>query len=397
MGANKFDNLKLWLILIFWNLLGILAFFYVAYDFFKNIENINKEYIYGITFFLSGLFLFLIIGYFSKKNIFKDQLEKAHAIHKNYTPRIGGLGIFLSIFIVSLLFYYQQKDILFFIAASTIVFIIGLFEDYTQELPPILRLLMLSIPVMYILVVLNGVVYDLYYVQLYFPIALIFTIFAVIGFINAINIIDGLNGLSSGISLIGFFFIYAAAENTTIETLAAIFFSATLAFFIINITTGKIFLGDGGSYLLGFALGELAVLISNEPYTSAWYPFALLIYPVWEVLFSIIRRKKQGKGIMQADKLHLHTLLYHRLFKYLVKNPVKANSLASISILSVIFVFDLFIYLERENTYILTAYTLVFILFYIAVYKALVHLKVGKLLQKNRKKVFIKTMGEIKS
>ncbi len=376
-------------------LAGLSTLFYLGWFFIKEfeLENIKNVYIYGITFLLSSFFLILIIGYSSKEEIFKDTLEKSHAIHKKHTPRIGGLGIFLSIFIVSLLFFYQQKDILFFIAAATIVFIIGLFEDYTQELPPILRLIMLSIPVMYILVVLNGIIYDLYYVQLYFPIALIFTIFAVIGFINAINIIDGLNGLSSGVSLIGFLFIYAAAQNPTIENLSAIFFFATLAFFIINITTGKIFLGDGGSYLLGFSLGELAVLLSNEPYTSAWYPFALLIYPVWEVLFSIIRRKKQGKGIMQADKLHLHTLLYHRVFKYLIKNPVKANSFTSLTILSVIFVFDLFVYLERDNTYILTAYTLIFILLYTSVYKTILNLKLGKIFSKNRKKTYIKAVG----
>ena len=394
MNAKNFYNLKKLLILT-----GLITFFSLSWMFVKqfNLGSLGNEFIYGITFFLSGFFLFLIIGYFSKERLFTDLIEKSHAIHTNVTPRIGGLGIFLSIFIVSLLFFYHQKEILFFIAASTIVFIIGLFEDYTQELPPILRLIMLSIPVMYILVVLNGIVYDLYYVQLYFPIALIFTIFAVIGFINAINIIDGLNGLSSGIALIGFLFIYAAAQNSTIENLSALFFFATLAFFIINITTGKIFLGDGGSYLLGFSLGELAVLLSNEPYASAWYPFALLIYPVWEVLFSILRRKKQGKGIMQADKLHLHTLLYYRVFRYLVKNPVKANSLASLSILSVIFVFDLFVYLERDNTYILTAYTLAFILSYIFVYKSILHFKLGKLFLKHKKKTYVKTMGEMES
>ncbi len=390
MSAKKFYSLKISGILA-----GLILLFTIGYLSYKKEKiELPEEYVYILSFFLSGIFVIFIISYFSDKELFKDPSSKFHSIHRKVIPRIGGLAIFLSVFLTSLMFFHHQKDILFFIAASTIVFVVGLFEDYTQELPPVIRLIIMAIPVMYILVVLNGIIYDLYYIQLYFPVALIFTVFAVIGFINAINIIDGLNGLSSGVSLIGFLFIYLAAQNHTIETVSALFFFSTLAFFIINLTTGKIFLGDGGSYLLGFSLGEVAVLISNEPYTSAWYPFALLIYPVWEVLFSIIRRKKQGKGIMYADKLHLHTLLYYRVFKHIYKNQVKANSMASISILTVIFLFDLLVYMVRENEYLLTLYTLAFILLYIFVYRELVHFKFGKFIHHIRHK-FLQP-GEIK-
>jgi UDP-N-acetylmuramyl pentapeptide phosphotransferase/UDP-N-acetylglucosamine-1-phosphate transferase len=358
----------------------------------------NEKIAYILSFFLSGILVFTILKYISPDKNFGDSKEKKHAIHVYQIPRIGGLAIFLSVFLVSVFFFNDNREILFFLASATIVFIIGLFEDYTQELPPILRLIMMSIPVMYILIVLNGVVYDIYYVKLFFPIALIFTIVSVIGFINAVNIIDGLNGLSSGIAILGFSFFLLSAQNPNIELLSGIFLFSTLAFFIINITTGKIFLGDGGSYLLGFALGELAVLISNEPYLSPWFPFALLIYPVWEVLFSIIRRKKQGKGIMEADKLHLHTLIYYRYFKKLIKNPVKANSLASLTILIVIGILDFIVFTIRENIYLLTVYTLLFIGLYTYIYSSIVHFKLGKIFayKKENRKTTFKTLGEMK-
>ncbi|NPA54539.1 MAG: undecaprenyl/decaprenyl-phosphate alpha-N-acetylglucosaminyl 1-phosphate transferase [Aquificae bacterium] len=379
MKAKKITSLKK---LIFWGLFltGVSIVFYSGRAFE---EYFTSKYFYFLTsFLLSGSIIFLILRLISSTETFGDKTEKKHAIHTDHIPRIGGLAIFLSIFLTSVFFFSENKEIIFFILSSTIIFIIGLFEDYTQQLPPVLRLIMMSVPVIYILISLNGIIYDIYYVKLIFPIAVVFTIISVIGFINAINIIDGLNGLASGIALLGFLFFYLATENPTIEILTGIFFFATLAFFLVNITTGKIFLGDGGSYLLGFSLAEIAIFISNEPYLSPWFPFALLIYPVWEVLFSMLRRRKKGKSVMDADKLHLHTLLYRRYFRKLIKNPLKANSLTSLTILTVIGVLDIFVYSIRENVYLLTIYTLFFIIFYTYIYHLIVHFKLGKFINK---------------
>ena len=386
--------------------LSLSILLYISVYFLKDVKYIyNNVYIkFILTFLLSVSFVAFIKEKFLKNRIFIDRKTKEHAIHTDSIPRLGGLGIFLAVFLVSILYFYNDKTVLSFVLSALFILIVGLFEDYTQNIPPVFRLTLLSIPVIYVILVLNGVVFDVYYFELYFPIAFVITVFGVIGVINAINIIDGLNGLASGISLLGFlfFFLSVHGQNDSLSVLSGLFFFATLGFFLINITTGKIFLGDGGSYLLGFALSEISVLISNETSLSPWFPVALFIYPIWEVLFSIIRRKKQGKNAMQADKLHLHTLLYLRVFKKHINDPVKANSSAALSILFVLFVLDFLVFEIRENANLLVLYILSFVSIYSVFYRMLVSFKIGKffaylLIKREEKQQVLKPAGEIKS
>jgi len=90
---------------------------------------------------------------------------------------------------------------------------------------------------------------------------------------------------------------------------------ALLGFLVWNYPGGRIFLGDGGAYLLGFWLAELSVLlIARNPEVSPWLPFVLLAYPIFETFFSIYRRKiLRGESPGQPDALHLHQLIYLRL------------------------------------------------------------------------------------
>src|SRR5258707_10042434 len=90
---------------------------------------------------------------------------------------------------------------------------------------------------------------------------------------------------------------------------------AGLEFMAWNYPKGKIFLGDGGAYLLGFWLAELAVLlVARNPDVSPWFPLLLLVYPIFETLFSIYRRCfLHGRSSGDADALHFHQLIYKRL------------------------------------------------------------------------------------
>jgi UDP-N-acetylmuramyl pentapeptide phosphotransferase/UDP-N-acetylglucosamine-1-phosphate transferase len=74
-------------------------------------------------------------------------------------------------------------------------------------------------------------------------------------------------------------------------------------------------MGDGGAYLLGFWLGELAVLlVVRNPDVSPWFPLMLLAYPITDTLFSIYRRHIiRGHSAGDADTMHLHQLIFGRL------------------------------------------------------------------------------------
>src|SRR5258708_38722627 len=90
---------------------------------------------------------------------------------------------------------------------------------------------------------------------------------------------------------------------------------ALLGFLAWNYAKGKIFLGDGGAYLLGFWLAELSgLLVVRHPEVSPWFPMLLLVYPIFEALFSMYRRRvMQGQSPAQPDRMHLHQVIYTRL------------------------------------------------------------------------------------
>jgi len=116
-----------------------------------------------------------------------------------------------------------------------------------------------------------------------------------------------------------------------VAMLAVLGIGANLGFLAVNYPSGKLFLGDGGAYFLGFWVSEMAVLLVRNPQVSAWQVLAICAYPVIEVLFSIYRRRMiQNVSPGAPDALHLHTLVYRRLvFKHVSKSqarPWKRNA-----------------------------------------------------------------------
>ena len=148
--------------------------------------------------------------------------------------------------------------------------------------------------------------------------AIAFTAFAVGGIANAINIIDGYNGLAGGYAVIvlaGLAWVAGQVGDPVVLTASLAMLGALLGFLVWNYPGGRIFMGDGGAYLLGFWLGELAVLlVVRNPDVSPWFPLMLLAYPITETLFSIYRRHIiRGHSAGDADAMHLHQLIFSRL------------------------------------------------------------------------------------
>jgi UDP-N-acetylmuramyl pentapeptide phosphotransferase/UDP-N-acetylglucosamine-1-phosphate transferase len=103
--------------------------------------------------------------------------------------------------------------------------------------------------------------------------------------------------------------------DAVVLALGALGIGATLGFLAVNYPQGRLFLGDGGAYFLGFWVSEMAVLLLvRNPSVNAWQVLAICAYPVIEVLFSMYRRKVIQKVSPGApDALHLHTLVFRRL------------------------------------------------------------------------------------
>ena len=97
-------------------------------------------------------------------------------------------------------------------------------------------------------------------------------------------------------------------------TTAMAMIGSLLGFLVWNYPKGKIFLGDGGAYLLGFWLGELSVLlVVRHPQVSPWFPLLLLVFPIFETIFSMYRRRTLGLSPGQPDRFHMHQVLYASL------------------------------------------------------------------------------------
>jgi UDP-N-acetylmuramyl pentapeptide phosphotransferase/UDP-N-acetylglucosamine-1-phosphate transferase len=109
-----------------------------------------------------------------------------------------------------------------------------------------------------------------------------------------LNIIDGMNGLAGMIATlmaVSLALVALQVQDTPIFLIATALASAALGFLVWNFPFGRVFLGDGGAYFLGFMLAELAVqLVVRNPSVSPFYALAVLFYPVFETLFSIWRR-----------------------------------------------------------------------------------------------------------
>ena len=222
----------------------------------------------------------------------------------------------------------DHKSLLWSLALSgTPAFIFGLTEDLTKRVSVRTRLLatMACAIVGYFLTGHSITVVNipgLDWLLSFTVISVAFTAVAVGGIANAFNIIDGMNGLSSGtcIIVLGTFALMgnAAGDLELVQT-CLILAGAALGFMALNWPLGKIFLGDGGAYFLGFCVAWSAVLLlARHPEISAWAALLVCGFPFLEVLFSVYRRWRRRQKIGAPDCLHLHSLVKRRLVRRLL-------------------------------------------------------------------------------
>lgn len=145
------------------------------------------------------------------------------------------------------------------------------------------------------------------------------TLLWIVGFTNVINLIDGLDGLAAGVCAIAAtsFLILAAGMNTPIAgVFAAALVGSTLGFLRYNFHPASIIMGDSGAMFLGFALGtmSLAGVMKSVAAVTLIVPLLIIGVPVFDTASAIIRRKRHGRPIQEADNGHIHHRLLYRGF-----------------------------------------------------------------------------------
>ncbi len=277
-----------------------------------------------------------------------SDMDKPQASHTRVTPRVGGLAVLAGTLAGLLVLGPSNMTLTWlwpalFLAALP-VFVAGLLEDITKDIGASKRLLAAFGSAAIAWWLLGGVtrvgIQPVDWLLSYWPVSLLFTMVAVGGCTHALNIVDGMNGLAGMIATLMAISIAVVAiqvGDLPIFMISAALASATLGFLVWNFPFGRVFLGDGGAYFLGFMLAELAVLlVVRNPSVSPFYALAVLFYPVFETAFSIWRRRfKRGMPVAQPDALHLHQLVFRRLVRATFsKNrrhaiPALCNALAS--------------------------------------------------------------------
>ena len=250
---------------------------------------------------------------------FTDGVQKFHTAP---TPRIGGIPIVLGLIVAwgkaPTDIQAMLTPILF---AGMPAFIFGVAEDITKRVGVMQRLLatMASGLLAWWITDYSLSRVDIWGVDWFMKytlVSVIFTAFAVGGVANAINIIDGFNGLASTMStlaFIGYAMIAWQVGDHSLSGVALVCAACVWGFFWVNWPFGKIFLGDGGSYFIGFALAWVAVLlIERNPGVSAFAALLVCVHPVTEVLFSIFRRRIKKLHPGHPDRLHFHSLVKQR-------------------------------------------------------------------------------------
>jgi UDP-N-acetylmuramyl pentapeptide phosphotransferase/UDP-N-acetylglucosamine-1-phosphate transferase len=202
----------------------------------------------------------------------------------------------------------------------------GLAEDITRRVTPARRLVCTAASAVLAWVVLDASILRTAIPGLDWLVsipagAFALTVFAVVGVANAVNIIDGFNGLASMcvlLMLIGLAYVGFAADDPLVAWLALAGVGAVMGFFVWNFPAGLVFLGDGGAYFLGFYLAELAILLLvRNSEVSPLFPLLLCIYPVFETVFSMYRRRViSERPVGLPDGAHLHSLIYRRLLRW---------------------------------------------------------------------------------
>jgi UDP-N-acetylmuramyl pentapeptide phosphotransferase/UDP-N-acetylglucosamine-1-phosphate transferase len=332
----------------------------------------------GISLIFNGLVAYLWhIKFYSKIGL--KAYQAIQRIHLNETPRLGGF-----IFILTLLGFLTQcqlgegASILKLILISLIpCLLVALKEDLFHNVHPAIRLLSILLVGWLFRASYTGPLPNMTEVPFVGKLFLLqggvslFYILSMVTVANGMNLIDGVNGLCGAIALTILSALLFLSYKTGDTLMLPLVFSTILLFIpfmLFNFPFGKIFLGDLGAYSLGLILSMLTIIFfGRHPEISPYAAVLMLIYPVTEIVFTILRRLGHRAFVFRPDTLHLHL----KIFYFLRSQPAykKIANVLVMPILSSLWIFPLLSlsWVYQKPFFILLAIVL-FVVLYVTLY-----------------------------
>ena len=249
--------------------------------------------------------------------------------HTAAIPLVGGLAIFMSLLLTAYVTGLSPA-IAFFLIALSMVIAIGFWDD-VREIPPrvkfVIQILASAIMIWGAGVELRSVGDLLGWKPIGLWIFVVpMTVFAIVGVVNAVNMLDGVDGLAGSIALVAFawFAAVAAVSGLLVQFGTAVIFCGAIAgFLLFNLRFpwqphARAFLGDAGSLMMGFALGWLAIDLTQgndrlfPPIAAIW----IVLLPLADCVSLMTRRIAARTSPFKADRHHIHHYLQARGFTH---------------------------------------------------------------------------------
>ena len=335
--------------------------------------------------YLSVLTIFLLLTnkFFINYNILISETGDRHQkfASKDKVPLTGGIFLFLSF-----LFFFNE-EILSFILFSFLILLLVIFSDLKNIKSAFTRfIIQISLVLTFVIFndfqLFNTKIYLLDKLLAYELFNYLFVSFCILIVINGSNFFDGLNTLSIGYYLLISLVLYYLQEFNYITNneffINYILIVLVITFFLNFIN--KIYLGDSGSYLLGFTFSIFLIdIYIKNPQISPFFIIVLLWYPSFETLFSIIRKNIMNKSPMRPDSNHLHQQLFNVIYRSKKFDKFYSNLLSA----SFINLYNLIIFMISVNFFSnsqiqvllillnITLYTFIYFKLFIIRYKKL--------------------------
>jgi UDP-GlcNAc:undecaprenyl-phosphate/decaprenyl-phosphate GlcNAc-1-phosphate transferase len=251
-----------------------------------------------------------------------DEPLEQRRVHLQAVPRLGGLALFLGLFIPSLAFLDLDGAYRGILLGAALATTVGMVDDF-RGLPWWAKLggqfAAAAIPVSY------GVDID----RFTFPVlgihalpgwlAIALALLWIVAIMNMVNFLDGLDGLAAGvcgISGVTFAVIALSLGRPEAAVLSAIVAGGCLGFLRHNFYPARIFMGDSGALLLGFVLATVSIqgLLKTAATVALFFPLFALAVPIIDTSFVVARRLKHGEKLYEPDQAHLHHRFLRRGF-----------------------------------------------------------------------------------
>lgn len=295
-------------------------------------------------------------------------------VHTQAVPRVGGVAVVISFIFAILLLGPASSPVLKGITTGAlIVAMVGLLDDYSS-LNPYIKFFG-QIVAGSVALAISGLSISQIDILGFYKIDLgwasyPFTLLWIIGITNAVNLMDGLDGLAAGIVSIALFFLGLIGYlqgHLILVFISATLLGSTLGFLKYNAHPASVFMGDVGSYFLGFILSMLTLVGSfkSAAVMALALPITILGLPILDTVWAFSRRILSGKNPFSPDKLHIH----HRLMGLGLGHGLTVMFMYGIAtFLGMIAVLSVYQYQFKELSLLVVGVSMVFAAFKLVTY-----------------------------